>query len=148
VFVVQTRKVKLTVVSPHGKESVVAILPEGSFFGEGCLAGQPFRMSTTSAVERNIILRMTKQTMVALLHRDPQFAERFLAYLLSRNVHMEADLVGPVSQALPDFSSQRTPVYFSGSTFLLSLSEARESRILTIEVSGLSRFDHLSETKK
>jgi len=93
VFFVQSGKVKLTVVSTHGKEAVVAILPEGSFFGEGCLTGQQFRMSTASAVERSTILRVSKPAMVALLHQDPQFAERFLGYLLSRNVRMEADLV-------------------------------------------------------
>jgi CRP-like cAMP-binding protein len=93
VFFVQSGKVKLTVVSTHGREAVVAILPEGSFFGEGCLTGQQFRMSTASAVERSTILRVSKSAMVALLHQDPQFAERFLAYLLSRNVRMEADLV-------------------------------------------------------
>jgi CRP-like cAMP-binding protein len=93
VFFVQSGKIKLTVVSTHGKEAVVAILPEGSFFGEGCLTGQPSRMSTASAVERSTILRVTKQAMVALLHQDPEFAERFLAYLLSRNIRMEADLV-------------------------------------------------------
>ena len=93
VFYVQRGKVKLTVVSKNGKEAVVAILPEASFFGEGCLAGQPLRMSTASAVERSTILRIEKRAMVALLHREPEFAERFLAYLLSRNVRMEADLV-------------------------------------------------------
>jgi CRP/FNR family cyclic AMP-dependent transcriptional regulator len=93
VFFVQSGKVKLTVVSTHGKEAVVAILPVGSFFGEGCLTGQPFRMSSASAVERSIILRVSKPAMVSLLHQDPEFAERFLAYLLSRNVRMEADLV-------------------------------------------------------
>ncbi len=93
VFFVQTGKVKLTVVSTQGKEAVVAILPESSFFGEGCLAGQPLRMATANAVERSRVLRVTKQAMVSLLHKDPEFAERFLAYLLSRNIRMEADLV-------------------------------------------------------
>jgi CRP-like cAMP-binding protein len=93
VFYIQSGKVKLTVVSKTGKEAVVAILSEGSFFGEGCLAGQQLRMSTASAVERSTIFRVTKQAMVALLHQDPEFAERFLAYLLSRNIRMEADLV-------------------------------------------------------
>ncbi len=93
VFFVQRGNVKLTVVSTHGKEAVVAILPEGSFFGEDCLTGQPYRTSTASAVERSTILRVTKQAMVALLHQDQKFAEGFLAYLLSRNVRMEADLV-------------------------------------------------------
>ena len=93
VFYIQSGKVKLTVVSKSGKEAVIAILAEGSFFGEGCLAGQPLRMSTASAVERSTVIRVTKQAMVALLHQDPEFAERFLAYLLSRNIRMEADLV-------------------------------------------------------
>jgi CRP-like cAMP-binding protein len=93
VFYLQSGKVKLTVVSKRGKEAVVAILPEGSFFGEGSLAGQPLRMATASAVERSTIIRVEKRVMVGLLHREPEFAERFLAYLLSRNIRMEADLV-------------------------------------------------------
>jgi CRP-like cAMP-binding protein len=93
VFYLQSGKVKLTAVSPQGKEAVVAILPEGSFFGEGCLAGRQVRMSTASTVERSTIIRIEKLVMVGLLHREPEFAERFLAYLLSRNIRMEADLV-------------------------------------------------------
>ena len=93
VFYIQSGKVKLTVVSTSGKEAVVAILPEASFFGEGCLAGQPLRMATASTVERSTILRVEKRVMVGLLHKEPEFAERFLAYLLSRNIRMEADLV-------------------------------------------------------
>jgi CRP-like cAMP-binding protein len=93
VFYIRSGKVKLTVVSKSGKEAVVAILPEGSFFGEGCLAGQPLRMSTASAVERSVIVRVEKRVMIALLHQEPEFAEQFLAYLLSRNIRMEADLV-------------------------------------------------------
>jgi CRP/FNR family transcriptional regulator, cyclic AMP receptor protein len=93
VFYIQSGKVKLTVVSKRGKEAVVAILPEGSFFGEGSLAGQPIRMSTATAVHRAVIIRVTKEAMIRLLHQEPEFAERFLAYLLSRNIRMEADLV-------------------------------------------------------
>jgi CRP-like cAMP-binding protein len=93
VFYVQSGQVKLTVVSKSGKEAVVAILPGRSFFGESCLAGQPLRMSTASAVRLSTIIRVEKSAMVQLLHREPQFAERFLAYLLSRNIRMEADLV-------------------------------------------------------
>jgi CRP-like cAMP-binding protein len=93
VFYVQSGKVKLTVVSKRGKEAVVAILPEASFFGEGCLAGQPLRMATASTVERSTIVRVEKRVMVGLLHKEPEFAERFLAYLLFRNIRMEADLV-------------------------------------------------------
>jgi CRP-like cAMP-binding protein len=93
VFYIQSGKVKLTVVSKRGKEAVVAILPEASFFGEGCLAGQPLRMATARTVERSTIIRVEKLVMVGLLHKEPEFAERFLAYLLSRNIRMEADLV-------------------------------------------------------
>jgi CRP/FNR family transcriptional regulator, cyclic AMP receptor protein len=93
VFYIQTGKVKLTVVSKRGKEAVVAILQEGSFFGEGSLAGQPLRMSTASAVQRTTMIRVEKPTMLELLHEDKAFAERFLAHLLARNIRMEADLV-------------------------------------------------------
>jgi CRP-like cAMP-binding protein len=93
VFYLQSGKVKLSVVSKGGREAVVAILPEGSFFGEGCLAGQPLRMSTASAAEQSAIVRLEKRAMVSTLHQDQEFAERFLAYLLVRNVRMEADLV-------------------------------------------------------
>ena len=93
VFYLQSGKVKLTVVSKRGKEAVVAILPEASFFGEGCLAGQLLRMATARTVERSTIIRVEKLVIVGLLHREPVFAERFLAYLLSRNIRMEADLV-------------------------------------------------------
>jgi len=93
VFYLQSGKVKLTVVSMRGKEAVVAILAEASFFGEGCLAGQSVRMSTASAVQRSTIIRVEKPAMLTLLHQEPEFAERFLAYLLSRNIRMEADLV-------------------------------------------------------
>ena len=93
VFYLQSGKVKLTVVSKSGKEAVVAILAEGSFFGEGCLAGQPLRVSTASAAEKSAIVRLEKRAMVRLLHQYPEFTERFLAYLLVRNARMEADLV-------------------------------------------------------
>jgi CRP-like cAMP-binding protein len=93
VFYIQSGRVKLTVVSKSGKEAVVAILPEGSFFGEGCLAGQPLRMATANADQNSTIVRIERHAMVAMLHREPEFAERFLAYLLTRNVRMESDLV-------------------------------------------------------
>jgi CRP/FNR family transcriptional regulator, cyclic AMP receptor protein len=93
VFYIQNGKVKLTAVSDRGKEAVVAILQEGSFFGEGCLAGQPRRMAIATAVQRATIIRVTKEAMIGLLHQEPKFAESFVAYLLSRNIRMEEDLV-------------------------------------------------------
>jgi CRP-like cAMP-binding protein len=93
VFYVDTGQVKLTVVSPIGKAAVIGLLPPGSFFGEGCLAGQSVRMSTANSVQPSRIVRIEKKTMVGLLHKDAEFSELFTAYVLSRNVRMEEDLV-------------------------------------------------------
>ena len=93
VFYLQSGKVKLTVVSSRGKEAVIGVLDRGSFFGEGCLAAQPLRMATASAIQPSSIIRVGKSTMVRMLHREPEFAELFIAYLLSRNVRIEEDLV-------------------------------------------------------
>lgn len=93
VFFLQTGKVKLAVVSTRGKEAVIGVLEQGSFFGEGCLAGQPLRMATASAIQPSSITRVGRTTMIRLLHRDPEFAELFTAYLLCRNARIEEDLV-------------------------------------------------------
>ncbi len=93
VFYVEDGRVQLTVVSTRGKEAIVGVLERGSFFGEGCLAGQPLRMSTASILQGASIIRVAKDTMVQMLHKKPQFAELFIAYLLSRNVRIEEDLV-------------------------------------------------------
>ncbi len=93
VFYVESGKVRLTVVSTRGKEAVIGVVEPRSFFGEGCLAAQPLRMSTAIATEPASILRVDKSTMVRSLHREQEFAELFIAYLLSRNVRIEEDLV-------------------------------------------------------
>ena len=93
VFFVQRGKVKLTVLSRQGKQAVVALLGPGDFFGEGCLAGQPLRMATATALTESSVLRLPKPAMIRALHRDAAFAEVFTAYLLSRNIRMEEDLV-------------------------------------------------------
>jgi CRP/FNR family transcriptional regulator, cyclic AMP receptor protein len=93
VFYIQSGKVKLTVVSTRGKEAVIGVLERGSFFGEGCLAAQPLRMSTASAIQPSSIIRVGRSTMIRVLHKEPEFAELFTAYLLSRNVRIEEDLV-------------------------------------------------------
>jgi CRP/FNR family transcriptional regulator, cyclic AMP receptor protein len=93
VFYLKAGQIKLTVVSGAGKEAVIAILDAGSFFGEGCLAGQPLRISTATAVGAASVVRVEKKTMVALLHEETDFSEMFTAYLLSRNVRIEEDLV-------------------------------------------------------
>jgi len=93
VFYIQSGKVKLTVVSMSGKEAVISHLPATSFFGEASLAGQKLRISSAYAIESSTIVRVEKTAMQDLLHREPKFAEQFLAHLLSRNIRMEADLV-------------------------------------------------------
>jgi len=93
VFFVDRGKVKLTVLSRQGKQAVIGILGPGSFFGEGCLAGQPLRMATAIAITDSAIIPLPKQTMIRALHEDTEFAERFTTYLLSRNIRIEEDLV-------------------------------------------------------
>src|SRR4249920_988717 len=83
VFYIEKGKVKLTVLSARGKEAVVAILGNGDFFGEGCLAGQPLRMATAASITECSILRVQKETMIRMLHNEPAWSERFMAYLLS-----------------------------------------------------------------
>ena len=93
VFYIQQGKIKLTVVSEQGREAVVAILGPGHFFGEGCLNGHPRRIATTRAIDECVITRLEKAAMVAALHDEPDFAELFMAYLLSRNSRIEEDLI-------------------------------------------------------
>jgi CRP/FNR family cyclic AMP-dependent transcriptional regulator len=93
IFYVQKGKVKLTVVSKRGKEAVVALLGQGDFFGEGCLAGQPLRMATAVAISTCSIMKLEKAGVVRLLHEEPLFSEMFVAHLLSRNIKIEEDLV-------------------------------------------------------
>lgn len=93
IFYVQKGRVKLTVISEHGKEAVIGILSAGDFFGEGCLAGQPVRMSTATALAESSILRLDKARILRLLHDEPALAELFLKYLLTRNIRIEEDLV-------------------------------------------------------
>jgi CRP/FNR family transcriptional regulator, cyclic AMP receptor protein len=93
IFYIKEGEVKLTVVSHQGKEAVVAILREGDFFGEGCLAGQQVRMATATALSACSIMKLEKALVQELLHDEPSFAERFLTHLLSRNIKIEEDLV-------------------------------------------------------
>ena len=94
VFYIQKGRVKLTVVSREGKEAVVAILGvDNPFFGEGCLAGQSIRMATAIAMCECSIMRITKATMVRMLHEEPTFSELFLRHVLFRNIRIEEDLV-------------------------------------------------------
>ena len=85
--------VKLSVLSKTGREAVIAMLGPGDFFGEGCLAGQPVRMGSATAVVDSTILFVTKESMVRLLHRQHALSDRFIAHMLARNIRIEEDLV-------------------------------------------------------
>jgi CRP/FNR family transcriptional regulator, cyclic AMP receptor protein len=93
IFYVRTGKIKLTVVSNQGKEAVVGLLGAGDFFGEGCLAGQPLRMASATAMSECSVMRLEKSVVMRLLHREPAFSELLLRHLLSRNIRIEEDLV-------------------------------------------------------
>ena len=93
VFYIQSGKVKLTVISEQGKEAVVAILEPGHFFGEGCMNGHPLRIATTRAMDESVITRLEKAAMIATLHKEPDFSELFMSYLLTRNSRIEEDLI-------------------------------------------------------
>jgi CRP/FNR family cyclic AMP-dependent transcriptional regulator len=92
-FFVQRGRVRISVLSEQGKEAIVAMLGENEFFGEGCLAGQPRRMSTATAESDSLVVRLKKEAIVRLIHEDPEFSELFIVHLLSRAVRAEADLV-------------------------------------------------------
>ena len=85
--------VRLTVINQPGKEAVVAILGPGDFFGEGCLAGQSICMTTAKAIAPTTILVIEKNEMIRVLHEEHEFSDRFIAYMLARNIRVEADLV-------------------------------------------------------
>jgi CRP/FNR family cyclic AMP-dependent transcriptional regulator len=93
VLYIQEGGVKLTVVNEAGKEAVVAILGPGEFFGEGCLAGQPICMATATAIASTTLLVIRKTEMLRVLHGEPQFSDRFIAHMLSRNLRVEEDLI-------------------------------------------------------
>jgi CRP/FNR family cyclic AMP-dependent transcriptional regulator len=93
VFYIQAGKVKVTVVSEQGKEAVIAVLGPDEFCGEGCLAGQPRRMATATAITECEIMRLEKGAMIRVLHNEPAFSEMFVSRLLARTIRVEADLV-------------------------------------------------------
>ena len=89
----QKGSIKLSVLSRIGKEAVVAMLAPGDFFGEGALAGQSVRIGTATAVAASSVLVIDRDAMIRLLHEEPAFSDRFIAYMVNRNMRIEADLV-------------------------------------------------------
>jgi CRP/FNR family cyclic AMP-dependent transcriptional regulator len=93
VLYLQSGGVKLTVVNEVGKEAVVAILGPGDFFGEGCLAGQSVRMGTATAITPTTVLVIEKNEMFKVLHEEHDLSDRFIRFMLGRNIRIEEDLV-------------------------------------------------------
>ena len=93
VLYIQAGGVKLSVLSKTGREAVVAMLGPGDFFGEGCLAGQPYRMGSAIAITPSVVLLVAKDRMVKLLHKQHAMSDRFISHMLARNLRIEEDLV-------------------------------------------------------
>ena len=93
VMYIQKGGIKMSVLSRTGKEAVVAMLGPGDFFGEGALTGQSIRIGTATATTPTTVLVIEKTAMLRLLRDEPSFSERFISYMLARNLRVEADLV-------------------------------------------------------
>jgi CRP-like cAMP-binding protein len=93
VFYIQKGRVRLSVLSKSGKEAAIGILNEGDFFGEGCLTGQSLRMCSATAMTDCTVMRIDKKSMMDVIHREHAFSDMFVAYLLTRNIRYEEDLV-------------------------------------------------------
>ena len=93
VLYIQEGGVRLSVVNETGREAVVAVLRPGDFFGEGCLAGQPLRIGTATAIAPTTALVIEKKEMIRVLHDEHAFSDRFITFMLSRNIRIEEDLV-------------------------------------------------------
>jgi CRP/FNR family cyclic AMP-dependent transcriptional regulator len=93
VYYIQAGKVKMTVISEHGKEAVVGILERGAFVGESCLVGQNIHTATATALEDSRLQRIDKAPMLRMLQEEPTFAEAFMSYLLMHSIRIQEDLV-------------------------------------------------------
>jgi len=134
VFYLRRGKVKLSVTSEQGKEAIVATLDAGDFFGEGCLAGQPLRISTAVAVTDCTLMRIEKPMMTRMLHEQHGISELFVTHLLARNIRFEGDLVDQL------FNSSEKRL----ARILLLLSHfGKESRSETV-IPGISQ-EHLAQ---
>jgi CRP-like cAMP-binding protein len=92
VFYLQEGGVKLTVTSSAGKEAVIALLYVGDFFGEGCISGQALRVATATAMQAASVIVISKREMIRVIHEEHEFADRFVAHMLKRNIRFDEDL--------------------------------------------------------
>ncbi len=93
VFYIESGKIQVTAASPQGKNGVVALFGPGDFFGEGCLTSEPRRLASAVATAASGVVKIDKATMKRLLHERQDFSEKFTAFLVTRNIQVEADLV-------------------------------------------------------
>jgi CRP/FNR family cyclic AMP-dependent transcriptional regulator len=93
VIYIKKGKVKITVVSTHGKEAVVAVLGADEFLGEGCLIGQPKRLATAKAMTECVTMRVEKAEILRVLRDEPAFSQMFISHILARSARIEEDLV-------------------------------------------------------
>jgi CRP/FNR family cyclic AMP-dependent transcriptional regulator len=93
VMYIQEGGVKLSVLNESGKEAVVALLGQGDFLGEGCLAGQSKCMATATTMASTTVLVIEKDEMLRVLHQEHEFSDKFIAFMLGRNIRVEADLI-------------------------------------------------------
>src|SRR6202795_2007950 len=93
VLYIQSGNAKLSIVNTQGKEAVLAIVGPGDFLGEGCIIGNPVRMATATALAAVSATIIDRKEMMRVLHEHPEFAEKFIHYMLERNIEIEADLV-------------------------------------------------------
>ncbi len=93
IFYIRNGKIQLKVLSHTGREAVIAILSDGDFFGEGCLAGQLRRTATAVAMSGCTVVRLEKAATIRVLRQEPAFADLFLQHVLARNIRIEEDLV-------------------------------------------------------
>jgi CRP/FNR family cyclic AMP-dependent transcriptional regulator len=93
IFYIREGKVKISVTSSQGKEAIVALLNDGDFFGEGCLAGQLMRIASAYTLTDCSLAKVEKALMARMLHERHGVSELFVRHLLSRNIRFEGDLV-------------------------------------------------------
>jgi len=139
-FLIESGNVKLTVLSKLGKKAVLAILRRGDFFGEGCLGKRALRRSTATAIHQCTIARITRSTLVSIIHTDAAFAKLFISHLLLRIGRIEEDFVDQL------FSSSEKRL---ARTLLLlaSFGESRKTQPATLKVSQRTLAEMIGTTR-
>ena len=92
IYFIQSGRVKVTIATVKGKEAVLAMLGPREFFGEGCLVGQPVRISTATTTESSTVFEIQKRAMLQALYAQPELSEKFVASLLVRNIDLEENI--------------------------------------------------------